>query len=169
MTEHNRPTLQVIIEAFWVCTGMTWFIKWQDIYLDHTKKALPEKSVNLGWQKPSCSGLFLKQRWVGRASILRGHLCGLKKGNRLNNWGERLKGGNQKGNLWTLYFEQVYIWLELILESSISFSNPFKGTVTFLKVEWLHNLSCKAYNTTTAFHNWNEKKKCFQHVIFSLF
>jgi len=36
-------------------------------------------------------------------------------------------------------------------------SKSFQGcSKIFLKVEWLSNLSYKAYNTTTAFHNWNE-------------
>lgn len=52
----------------------------------------------------------------------------------------------------------------LTLESStcISFPNPFRGAVKYLKylkVKWLSNLPCKPYNTTIAFHNWNEKKK----------
>lgn len=44
------------------------------------------------------------------------------------------------------------------LESSTLISHPnlFRGAVKFLKVEWLSNPSCRAYNTTTAFHNWNK-------------
>lgn len=110
--------------------------------------------------------------WIkseGVPSISHVDLCCLKA------TGLITEGGNSKRKLkrkalnslpgTSLYLVGTYIRIFFFLFKF------FRDAVKFLKVEWLSNLSCKAYNVTTALHNRNKqtKKKCFQHIIFSLF
>ena len=148
---------------------MTRFIKWEDIYLDHTqKKAFPEKSVNLGWLKHSQFGLFLKQKWVGMPSILHVDLCCLKATGLITEEGTSKRKRKRKAlntlSGTSLYLVGTYIRIFYFLFKF------FRDAVKCLKVEWLSNLSCKAYNVTTALHNRHKQtKKSVSSILFSAY
>lgn len=132
----------------------------------HTQKGFPEKSVNLGWQKHSQSGFLLKQKWVGVASILHVDLCCLKATGLITE-GENSKRKLKRKALNSLSRTSLYLVGTYIRIFYFLFKF-FRNAVTFLKVEWLSNLSCKAYNVTTAFHNRNKQKKVFAACYFQL-
>ena len=132
----------------------------------HTKKRFPWEICEPGMAEAFPIWVFVETKVSG---------CGkhftcrslLFKSNRPNNWGRKLKEETKEESFeqfiqTSLYLVGTYIRIFYFLFKF------FRNAVTFLKVEWLSNLSCKVYNVITAFHNRNKQKKVFAACYFQL-